>query len=399
MSVRSTFRFLRWVAVLVLLVVVFDLTFIRTMYYQSPMAERSAVGRGWTTQGFSVGIVWPPHTDASLVEGVTLASEEVNAGGGPLANKIRLRFFTEVDDGGAMARDTVAPINDIVAVIGHEIEGNVIPASLTYQENGILFLSPKSTDMRLTAHNFSYVFRMTPDDATMTNDMAEFAKAQNWKRIGIIYGQNDHGVSASGLFLTEARRDGVRAPFFRSYLNAKDWEGQDHRPLLADVRTTPLDAIMLADGLPWAAMVLRDMAAIEYTPPVLATDKLDSTQVWGLSGQNANNLYVASAVDPDSAEPAFVAFKSRFHKRFGVNPGYGATQGYESFMLFVNACLASRTADPIAVSTTIRTRTWQGLFGDFGFTADGDVTGRDVSIKRMQNGRFVTLRTIREDVH
>ena len=59
----------------------------------------------------------------------------------------------------------------------------------------------------------------------------------------------------------------------------------------------------------------------------------------------------------------------------------------------------SRTADPIAVSTTIRTRTWQGLFGDFGFTSEGDVTGRDVSIKRMHNGQFVTVRTIREDVH
>jgi len=168
--------------------------------------------------------------------------------------------------------------------------------------------------------------------------------------------------------------------------------------MLADLRRQPVDAIMLADVLPWGAAILRDMAAIEFTPPVLATDKLDSSETWVLSNQNANNLYVASSVDPDSSEPAFQAFKAKFHKRFDIDPGYGATQGYESFMLLVNACLASRTADPIAVSTTIRTRTWHGLFGDFGFTQDGDVSGREVTIKQMRDGKFVTVRTIREDV-
>jgi branched-chain amino acid transport system substrate-binding protein len=395
---RSTLRFVEYVLLVVLAAVVFHAMFIRHMYYTSPMAARSEVGRGWTTDGFSVGIVWPPHTDTSLVEGVRLAWEEVNAGGGPLAHRIRLRVFTEVKDGGAMAREQVAPESDIVAVIGHEIDTNVIPASATYQENGILYLSPKSTDVRLTAHAFSYVFRLTPDDATVTNDMATFAAAQSWKRIGVIYGQHPHGVSASGLFLTEARKDGVLVPFFRSYLGQEDWADQDHRPMLAELRKEPVDAIMMADVLPWAGAVLRDMAAIDFTPPVFATDKLDSAQVWDQSGGKANNLYVASAVDPDSPEPAFKAFKQRFHARYGVDPGYGASQGYESFMLLVNACLASHTADPIAVSTTIRTRKWQGLFGDFAFTDNGDVTGRDISIKRMHDGQFTTVRTIREDV-
>jgi ABC-type branched-subunit amino acid transport system substrate-binding protein len=70
---------------------------------------------------------------------------------------------------------------------------------------------------------------------------------------------------------------------------------------------------------------------------------------------------------------------------FGVAPGYGAAQGYESYMLIVNACLASKTAAPLALATTIRLApSWHGLFGEFSFKQAGGVLGRQVSIKRVE---------------
>jgi hypothetical protein len=57
----------------------------KTLYYSPPERSRSGITNSWFQTGFSVAIVWPVHSDLSLVEGVTLALEEVNAGGGPLA--------------------------------------------------------------------------------------------------------------------------------------------------------------------------------------------------------------------------------------------------------------------------------------------------------------------------
>ena len=48
------------------------------------------------------------------------------------------------------------------------------------------------------------------------------------------------------------------------------------------------------------------------------------------------------------------------------------------------------------VSTTLRQATWNGLFGEFTFAPNGDVVGRDVSIKKMQDGVFHTVTTIVE---
>ena len=124
---------------------------------------------------------------------------------------------------------------------------------------------------------------------------------------------------------------------------------------------------------------------------ILAGDKLDSSDAWRLAGKAANNLYVASAVDPASVHPEYVAFRRRFADRYKSNPGYGASQGYEAFTLFVKAAEKSQSVDPVVVATTLKTNDWAGLFGTFRFTANGAITGRSVIIKRMQDGVFNTV--------
>jgi len=455
-------------AAILLVVVAWGLVF-RRMYYKPAEHERSGVGEAWLTNGFAVAVVWPPHTDLSLVEGVKLAVEEINANpttttvgetsagsltiavastkdfvipggllvdgarvscqsvtasgfagcvGTPampagrtvrastseLAGKIRMRYFVEPpgDTGRGIRAFDVVKNTDVVAVIGHEGQGSAIPASITYENHGLLFLSPKATDMRLTSHGFNYVFRLTPGDSVITAALADFAKERGWNRIGILYGRNDHGESASGLFLEKAKGDGLTIPFFKSYLEEPDWMSQDFRPVVADIGKKSFDAIMIADQLPWAAKVLVDMGRMGLTQPILATDKLDSEQIWQVAQAASNNVYVASAVDPTSTVPAYAAFRERFRRRYKdangnpVNPGYGASQGYETMMTFVNAVLLSRSADPIVVATTLRTVKWSGLFGDFTFEPNGDIDGRTISIKRMQNGTFRTVGAMKE---
>jgi branched-chain amino acid transport system substrate-binding protein len=285
----------------------------------------------------------------------------------------------------------------VVAVIGHEPSTASIPASVTYEQHGILFLAPKSTDVRLTSHNFLYTFRLTPDDEELTGALAKFAAGKGWKRVGVLHQRTDQAESAAEYFVSLGGKSGVTVPFVRSFFHEPRWEFQDFRPMLAGVRTEMFDAIMLSDELPWAGRLLTDMAKMGVTQPILATDTLDSAQLWPVAKEAANNLYVASAVDPLSKDPAFVGFRDRFRRRFKADPGYGASQGYETFMLFVKACLLSNSADPVVVATTLRTNKWTELFGEVAFTPEGDVLGRDISIKRMRDGVFGTVAVEVED--
>lgn len=367
----------------------------RSQYYQSPAVVRSAGQNEWLEQGFTVAVVWPPHSSVSLVEGITLAMEELPVWS-PLHGKMRVQFFTETEDHGAIAR-RIARQPDVLAVIGHELDSSTVPASITYETNGMLFLSPKSTDIRLTGHEFRYAFRLTPEDRAITTALSHFAKSRGWLRIGTLYGRADHGESAIKQFFTAAGRDDLQIAFMRSFFHAPNWKRQDFREMIATFRGLPFDALMLADQLPGAAKLLMDMELMGIRQPILATDKLDSMQVWQMASTSANNLYVASSVNPASLEPAYVSFRDRFRKRFGVPPGYGASQGYEAMQLLINAITRSGSADPIVVSTTLRTNPWRGLFGEFTFNDTGDIVGRSISIKRMQDGAFTTVLTMTDD--
>ena len=364
---------------------------IKDMYY-TPAGELRA-GREWPPTSVHIVVPWPQDGRISLIEGVTLAREELNASASPLAGRINVEFINEpiVDrDHGRIAR-RIAADPTVMAVIGHEQSESAIASAVTYDGKGILYLSPKASLARLTEHGFKYTFRLVPADPEFAKALANFSARQGWKRIGVFYGRFEQGEALAGWFPLFGQRAGLTSVYFRSYLPARDYRRQDFREELATMRTQDTDAILLADQLPWAAKVLVDMQAMGFTQPILSGDKLDSSDAWRLAGTAANNLYLASAVDPDSTDAAFIAFKRRFFSRFRSNPGYGAAQGYEAFNLFVKAAEKSRSVDPVVIATTLKTNDWHGLFGPFSFSDDGAIRGRRVIIKRMKDGTFSTV--------
>lgn len=364
---------------------------VRNMYYTPASALRS--DNEWPPQSVKVVVPWPQDGRISLIEGVTLGLEELNASSSPLAGRIQVQFVNEPIgslDPGSIAR-RIARDGEVKAVIGHESSEAAIAAALTYENAGILYLSPKATLSRLTEHGFGYTFRLVPDDEEFAKALALFAQGQGWKRIGVFYGRFEQGEAMARWFPNFATQAGLTPVYFRSYLPGRDFLTHDFRELLATMRTEATDAILLSDQLPWAAKVLVDMQSMGFTQPILAGDKLDSSDVWRLAGKAANNLYLASAVDPESTSAEYLAFRKRFMARFKSNPGYGSSQGYEAFNLYVKAAERSQSINPVVLATTIKTNEWTGLFGGFHFTADGEMVGRSVIIKRVQDGAFKTI--------
>jgi branched-chain amino acid transport system substrate-binding protein len=348
---------------------------------------RTEVGDNWNTRGFTVAVVWPPSPPGrpDFVQGARLAWEDVNGGTGPLAGRIRLRVVDEPLRYESDAARNVARDGDVVAVIGNALSEHVVPASLIYEQHSIVYITPQATDPRSTSHDFQYVFRLTPSDVEIAAALASFAHNAGYKRVGLVYAQSEHGDSASRQFEAKATALGIRVPFERSYHPSRDdWQKQDFRPLAAEVRGYDVDAIMIADELPLAGKLVRDLFEMGVRQPLLATDKLDSSELRQIAGDAAAaQVHLASPFDPTSAAPDYVEFRKLFALRYGVEPDYAAAQGYEAFMLIAHACLAAKSAAPLTLATTIRLApAWHGLFGTFSFKQEGGVLGRQVEIKR-----------------
>ena len=371
----------------------------RDRYYTPGTSERSGAGHDWYRKGFTIALVWTHSSDTSLSDGAHTALDEVNEARGPLAGKITLRNFDETPDTLGIGRE-VASHEDVVAVIGHDFESTTMPSSLTYERHGILFLSTNSSDVRLTWHDFQFVFRFSFDDADYMHALTDYAKQNDLAPVGMLFGRADHGELASAQFLAAAEALDVNVPIVRSYFHAsgdREQREQDFRPLIAEVQKRAFKSLVIADELPWAAKLILDLKRMGVNVPLLSTYKLESTDLYqelkGYAAPDAgNNLFVASPIDTGATTPEYLAFRARFIRLFNHPPSADAAQGYEALKLFVRAAEKSGSADPVVIATTLKTNKWPGaLFGEVAFHPNGDIIGRKVLIKHFQDGVYTVV--------
>src|SRR4029079_1149720 len=90
-------------------------------------------------------------TGAQMKNGVAQAGAEINAAGGIRGQKISVSYGDDVSDpkqGVSVANKFSA--DGVKFVIGHYNSGVTIPSSEVYQENGVLQITPASTNPTVT---------------------------------------------------------------------------------------------------------------------------------------------------------------------------------------------------------------------------------------------------------
>src|SRR5258707_10718428 len=97
---------------------------------------------------------------AQLKNGTDQAVADVNAAGGILGQKIAVSYGDDVSDpkqGVSIANKFAA--DGVKFVIGHYNSGVSIPSSEAYQENGMLEITPASTNPKFTERGMWNTFR------------------------------------------------------------------------------------------------------------------------------------------------------------------------------------------------------------------------------------------------
>src|SRR5207244_3310024 len=119
-------------------------------------AEERAIRAARARGDVVVAAVWPwaLRKDLRYGEGLDLAVDEVNRGGGVNGRTLRV---TRVDDResvdeGRLAAQRIAGDPDVVAVIGHLQSYVTVHAAAVYDLSGLVLVSPASTDAELTSH-------------------------------------------------------------------------------------------------------------------------------------------------------------------------------------------------------------------------------------------------------
>lgn len=274
---------------------------------------------------------------------------------------------------------------DVIAVVGHPPSAEAIPASVTYQQYGILFLAPASTVSLLTHPGFGYVFRLIPDNKQMAEQLAGFcAFYQNYKRMVILNIRTLYGEELADSFVESAAKLGIKivhtSSFFPTTTNFKD--------ILATFKDKQFDAIFLATLADSGGELIKQAREMGVSQPFVGGDALYSDKLSVIAGREIAEGIVVPVIYRDTFGRT-QTFINAFKTEYGFKPDQWGAQGYDSIKLLAYAVELSDSAVPSMLATTLRyMRPWIGATGVHAFDQYGEMRGKQFSFSRLHDGKF-----------
>lgn len=374
----------------------------RNAFYVHASAARAK--HSLQTDGpIELAAVWDSPDDG-FFRGAALAVEEINGNGGVWQKngggraRRLLKLSTHVEHPGeengvqyALAREP-----QVAAVIGHRNAETALAASLTYENNKLLYLASTVTDPSLTKHGFEYIFRSVPDDRQYAGELVTFCRSHGVTRIAVLFPRTQTSKTFADLFRYTAsvgRQSGQEAlpPLSIVLMQSYAPDESDFSDVVASLLAEKFDAILIADTAARAGPLIMQLREHRIDQLILGSASMAAPEPWEALRHRAGELVVASAIPLANVAPSGMAatFAARYQARYGTAANHWAGQGYESVRLLAQAWERSGTTLPATVAATLhRSEGWQGLDGVYGFNAAGEVLNRKVYLQQMKQGRF-----------
>jgi branched-chain amino acid transport system substrate-binding protein len=364
-----------------LIIVKFTYSYFSTYEYSLQVRADLAAEK---KQDIHVAVVWD-KSETSFMQGVTMAVTEINQQGVALkwnneiikAHIILHEYDDSTEDAAKKSRLSIANDHRIVAVLGHSTSASAIPASITYEYNGILFISAVATMPTLTNHNFKYTFSIIPSEFFFANRLAKFVKKKGWNNLLILHARNPYGLSFYEAFAAQ-----VEPPLHIVSVKSFFTGEKDYKELIYTVMQNDFDAVILADAEQNAAEMIKQLRYMGVHKPILGGDGLDNLKIWEWSGQTANQLYVASVLAGQGG------YNNKDAQNFSSN--YVIYQGYEAAHILADAIEKTGSSEPILVASVLKYNYKNGYAG-YIFDVNGLVINKNIYVKEFKNGKFLSV--------
>ncbi len=358
-----------------------------------------------------VGVVWPYKVQPGFVNGVNLAVQEVNEtdfDGDGVKGVLNRRVKTiTVDEFSAQPgyfsrkqrnldqrlalhiAQTFTSNSNVVAVVGHALPTEAIAAGLSYQNHGVLFLSPSSTNLLLTQPGFKLIFRLIPPNQEQAAQIAGYcALTKNYKNMVILYERTAYGEELADSFHETAAALGVHIAHRQSFFPYQ----HDFKSIIADFQGKKFDAVFLAMSEDETAVeLMKQMRKMLNIPFDIVGSHFMNLPSIGEGAGNAAEGFVVPAVFNTSFNLAD-HFVRKYKLVYGTEPDAWAAQGYDSIKLLARGMNEAGNAVPSSVASSLRyMRTWLGVTGVHSFEENGEIRGKKYFFRRWEKGQFHAL--------
>jgi len=321
---------------------------------------------------------------AQMKAGAEQAVADINKAGGVLGQKLVLN----VGDDACDPKQAVAVANQmvnkgVVFMAGHFCSGSSIPASKVYEEEGILMISPASTNPKLTDEGGNTVFRVCGRDDQQGKVAGEYlAKHYADKNIAIIQDKTAYGKGLADETRAALRAVGGKEKMYEAYTAGE----KDYSALVSKLKRANIDVLYVGGYHTEAGLIVRQMRAQGMKTQLISGDALVTSEYWAITGKAGEGTLMTFSPDPrknPAAAPVVKAFRAK-----GIEPEGYVLYTYAAIQAFAQAAEKAGSTDAEALAKVLHSQKFTTVIGGFGFDKKGDVTAPGYVFYEWKDGKY-----------
>lgn len=368
-----------WSKIALLVVVVLAITFV--VFQKQKEADE-----------IRIGVITPLSGDSAkygedIKRGYDLAVEEINSKGDIKGKKLRLIYEdSEGKPGKAVAAaQKLIHGNKVIAILGALWSSPTLAVAPIAEENNVLLLSSGSSSPKVTNAG-DYTFRNEISEAYGGEIAARLYFDQGFKKIAVLYLNNDYGVGLNDFTVDTYAKLGGTVTISEAF----EQDEKDFRTQLLKVKNTSPQAVLIV-SYKEAILIIRQMHELGMADiQVLGSTLFEDAEIVEKLGDLAHGVIYSyyGTFYPESEEPIIQDFLTRFRRQYECNPSYYAPIGYDAVKILSQAIEKGGFTSEKIKAALYKIKDFPGVSGTTSFDENGDVI-KPVILKEIKHGEFL----------
>lgn len=318
-------------------------------------------------------------------QGATMAVNDINAAGGINGEKLVLEIGDDAcDPKQATAVAEQMAQKGVKFVAGHLCSGSSIPASKVYEEEGILQISPASTNPKFTDEGGWNVARVCGRDDAQGVVAGNFlAKNFAGKKVAVVDDKSAYGKGLADETAKAMKAAGLE-PVIQESINPGE---KDYSALVSKLKDAGIDAIYFGGYHPEGALILKQLREQGSKAQMLSGDSMNNIEFWTIAGEAAEGMIFTFAPEPRNFPEAAEVVKK--FKDSGYDPEGYTLYTYASIQMYAAAAAATKSFDSKKLAEWLRAgNPVKTVLGELKLDAKGDLVGAKYVWYKFSGGKY-----------
>lgn len=322
----------------------------------------------------------------SQKNGSDLGIDEINSKGGINGKKILAIYEdSQLDPNKAItAFKKLTDVDKVSVVVAQGSTSEVLAIAPLAEKAKVILIAPGASGAKITDAG-DYTFRISPSDAFQGGIASEYATKKGYKKVAIIYVNNDWGNGLKEGFEKAYKRTGGEVILSESM----DSSAKDFRTPLTKIKSANPDMVYIPIHPDQAGILLRQAKELGVKTQFFGTDSFSEKAILSVAGNAAEG--VIFTMPAKTAGPSFEEFAKNYKTKYNTDASYIAAAAYDAIIV-ISKALTIGKGDAAGVKNALyNIKGHSGASGDITFDSNGDVTNKKFDLLMVRKGDYVPL--------